>query len=339
MDFNADGHIDLVSATFDGSPYVSYGSNRGFAEPTMLKDVNADRILISRIWDYKKEEHTSVGRSMPDGNAVNERCISALAYDWDADGDFDLLLGSYESGKLYRQMNEGSNKVPKFTGKNIRVMVGNKQFAMPSNMTTPRLVDWDNDGDMDLVAGTFGDAYSPSGVSGGVYLSLNEGKVGSPRFGKLQTLIAPNKQGATEPLGPDFGLYPDVVDYDGDGDLDLVVGAYTKWKPKLRPLTDTEKKEVAALKAAKNDLEAKEKILGAKIDSEIEKLTPIPNETEQGFLKRMMQVFDRYKTQLDAFKNKMRPLTSRLDELQGTQQQESFVWFFERLTKTRNTNR
>ena len=100
VDFNADGHLDYLTATFDGSPHISYGSAKGFGEPERLKDAGGQRILISSIWNYESKKHENLGRSMPDGSARSERCISALAFDWDDDGDYDLLLGSYENGHL-----------------------------------------------------------------------------------------------------------------------------------------------------------------------------------------------------------------------------------------------
>ena len=33
VDLNADGRLDYLSATFDGSPHVSWGGEAGFAEP------------------------------------------------------------------------------------------------------------------------------------------------------------------------------------------------------------------------------------------------------------------------------------------------------------------
>ena len=153
VDLNADGHLDFLSATFDGSPHISYGSKEGFSPPERLKDADGQRILISSFWNYEDKEHQNTGRSMADGKPRGERCISALAFDWDDDGDYDLLLGSYEKGHLYRQMNEGTRTDPKFTGMNIQVMAGEVPFALPAKMTTPKLVDWDGDGDLDMSVG------------------------------------------------------------------------------------------------------------------------------------------------------------------------------------------
>ena len=83
VDLNADGHLDYISATFDGSPHVSYGSEDGFTTPERIKDADGNRLLVSSFWNYEDEAHQDTGRSMPDGEATGERCISALAFDWD----------------------------------------------------------------------------------------------------------------------------------------------------------------------------------------------------------------------------------------------------------------
>ena len=57
VDINADGHLDYLTATFDGSPHVSYGSEKGFGEPVRLKDAQGKRILISSIWNYESKKH------------------------------------------------------------------------------------------------------------------------------------------------------------------------------------------------------------------------------------------------------------------------------------------
>ncbi len=37
VDFNADGHLDYLTATFDGSPHISYGGAKGFGTPERIK--------------------------------------------------------------------------------------------------------------------------------------------------------------------------------------------------------------------------------------------------------------------------------------------------------------
>ena len=312
-----------------GSPDISFGSKEGFSEPGRLKDVKGERILIWSIWNYDSKKHENLGRSMPDGTAVSERCISALAFDWDGDGDYDLLLGSYEKGHLYRQMNEGTNAEPKFTGKNIRVMAGDGAFALPAKMTAPRLVDWDGDGDMDLIAGSFGDSYGQA-VGGGVYLSLNTGSKGKPVFGALQTLIEPSKKGDSEPTRPDAGLYADAVDYDGDGDLDLVVGAYSMWAPVARELNDEERAVVARLSAERTEVQAQQQKIMAAISEKANKATEGLDSSTDEYRKKRSAVYAEHRDQYMPVMKQVQELTKKIGELVPGPKRETFVWLYER---------
>ncbi len=331
VDFNGDGHLDYLSATFDGSPHISYGSPEGFAKPERLKDAQGNRILISYFWNYEDRQHQKIGRSMPDGKPAGERCISAVAFDWDDDGDFDLLLGSYEKGHLYRQMNEGTNAEPKFTGKNIPVMAGAKPFALPTKMTAPRLVDWDSDGDLDLIAGSFGDSYGQNAKGGGVYLALNNGTKGKPSFGALTTLIPPSPKGQTKPTRPDSGLYADAVDYDGDGDLDLVVGGYSMWTPKARKLTDDEKAEVARLRKEQRQVMNRLSELTTKLNAEAAEATAGLDRKSQEYRTKRSAVYTKHRKETSAFAKESQALTKKIQALVPAPQQKSFVWLYERL--------
>ncbi|MHC4840720.1 MAG: FG-GAP-like repeat-containing protein [Planctomycetota bacterium] len=229
VDFNADGHMDIVTATFDGSPWVSYGSKEGFAQPGHIKDKDGNRIIISYFYEwaegkkggYKTEYHTN-------GLEVKAHCISAIATDWDADGDFDLLLGD-RTGGLWLQMNEGEAGKPAFTGQCDQVKMGDKAFNAGGKMTNAKMIDWDGDGLDDLVMGTFGDTWSAA-KGGGVKWFRNTGEKGKPTFEEGKYLIEASPKGADSATRPDAGCYIDVVDWDDDGDLDLVVGGYSLYK-------------------------------------------------------------------------------------------------------------
>jgi hypothetical protein len=329
VDLNADGHLDYLTATFDGSPHVAYGSKDGFTEPVRLKDANGKRIMLSSIWNYDSKKHENLGDAMPNGEARSERCISALAFDWDGDGDFDLLLGSYEFGHLYRQMNEGTNKEPKFTGKNIAVMAGDNKFALPAKMTAPRLVDWDGDGDMDLIAGTFGDTYTDK-VGGGVYLSRNIGAKGKPVFGALETLIEPSRKGANKPTRPDAGLYVDAVDYDGDGDLDLLVGAYSLWTPPARVLNEEEKATAVRLKELQQNLQAAMQKIYAARNTDQKKATKGLERGSDEWKAKRKPVYDSHRPAITAQSKMIQAVQKELNVLVPTLQRKTFVWLYER---------
>ncbi len=125
--------------------------------------------------------------------------------DFDGDGDLDLLCGEFLDGFTYFR-NEGSRTEPRYAK-------GRKLAArMDLQMITPTAIDWDGDGDIDLICGD---------EDGRVAFIENSGKLieGIPQF------LPPRyfRQVADEVK---FGalVTPVSVDWDGDGDEDLICG-------------------------------------------------------------------------------------------------------------------
>jgi len=136
-----------------------------------------------------------------EGDVAYSNSVPALA-DLDADGDLDLLLGTFNRDvRLFR--NEGTSAAPRF------VAASEDPIAdLPrGSYSTPALGDLDGDGDLDLVVGE---------SSGEVNLFENAGGPSEPRFELVTEAISEIDVGSRSS--------PALVDVDGDGDLDLVVG-------------------------------------------------------------------------------------------------------------------
>jgi len=329
VDFNADGHVDILTATFDGSPHISFGSKEGFGKPEHILDSKGERILISSFWNYKDHQHQETGRALGVETPPKERCISALAFDWDADGDYDLLLGGYEKGHLYRQMNEGTNAEPRFTGKNIAVMAGDAPFGIEAKMTSPRLVDWDGDGDMDIIAGSFGDVWG-QGPGGGVFLYRNTGTRGKPVFAAAETLIPVSLKGKALPTRPDAGLYVDAADYDGDGDLDLVVGGYSMWTPEGPELSSAQQDRAKQLAAKKGALQKESLELSRAINREILAVTKGMERGSKELRLKAAEIRATHSKKTRNLSKSIRAVSQELESLVPAPKRKSFVWLYER---------
>ncbi|PIX48638.1 MAG: hypothetical protein COY42_29460 [Armatimonadetes bacterium CG_4_10_14_0_8_um_filter_66_14] len=130
--------------------------------------------------------------------------------DWDGDGDLDLVCGEFLDKLTYFE-NVGTRTAPRYAGGRFLQHDG-QTLTMDLEMILPVALDWDKDGDVDLVVGQ---------EDGRVALLVNTGKRVDgmpdflpPRFFQQQTDLV--KCGAL--------CTPCSADWDGDGDEDLVCG-------------------------------------------------------------------------------------------------------------------
>ena len=313
VDFDGDGYTDIITATYAGSPFIVRGSAAGWQQPEVITNADGEPIRLSVYWDNDKSRWSNA-----DGSAMNDytpetHLVSAAVWDWDNDGDRDLLVGSY-GGRLYLHMNEGAPGTPRFTVENERVQVGGKPFELTGGLTAPRMVDWDGDGLTDIVTG---------GFKGGVYFYRNAGEPGKPKFEAAKTLIKKNEIPTGSAQLPTSGLYVDPVDYDGDGDLDLLVGGYAEWNPEARELTDADKERITELQQEMNDIQTAMQELFASMQDEIEAAED--QEAVQAIYQRLMEQEDYQKQSA-----RQRELWQELSVLQPHQQREAGVWLYRR---------
>jgi len=251
VDHDGDKKLDVLAGTFDGSPHVALAGEGGWGEPAWILDKEGQRIVMNQFWntESKPGKWDETKRCDPKDHALPKgHLTSAWAWDWDADGDLDLLLGDYDGGHLYLRRNEGKAGAAAYATTNEVVFAGGKPLHV-NKTSTPRMVDFDGDGMLDLVVGSMGDSYGTA-AGGGVHWFRNTGKQGAPEFAAGVDLVPPStKELADEPTRPDAGLYMDLADVDGDGDLDMVVGAYSWSKPSGEPKASNPKGEPKPVKA------------------------------------------------------------------------------------------
>ncbi|MBI9018775.1 MAG: VCBS repeat-containing protein [Phycisphaerae bacterium] len=258
MDINNDGNIDVLSGSWPGEIFLFEGAKgKKFKAPVMLKNKNneiinpgggiEDRsnggILIRGNADFETtDEGTFVNyhgkriKNTPEKPiSISGTATAVNAVDWDADGDYDLIVGNI-SGNVYLVPNEGDANKYAF-GKEEQLKAGDELLGAKSRAGVC-VADIDGDGDLDLLAG---------GDDGSVSFYENTGSAKKAKLAKAVEIIPPVKSqyGANTPTEPTRGTRSKLcaADWNGDGKLDLLVGDYARLKPDVPEPSDQEKAE------------------------------------------------------------------------------------------------
>lgn len=238
MDFDGDGHLDLVSGSYDpGELYLFRGQGKGkFAAREVIKDKSGKPIL--RV-PNQKDKVESFGSWM-------------AMVDWADTGKLAILVGTFD-GMMFLRRNVGTQDKPAYSTENEWVKVGDKPLKVPGGAhANPVIADWDGDGKWDIVTGS---------ADGGVYWYRNVGKKGEPKF-EAPVALVPKHEGIGYSELLDAGAEPKpgirsqitVVDYDGDGKLDLLVGDFCTNLHVKKDLTKEQRAEFDKVRAKQEDV-------------------------------------------------------------------------------------
>jgi hypothetical protein len=238
IDIDTDGDLDLFYGDFF-NPNLYYFANLGTAQESDLtyqtenylpsptqgfnhtsfadldNDGDLDLVLgvagaadLNNLRYYENVGNRFIATfNLADSNIIRSIDIGSGAVptfgDLDDDGDLDLLLGG-STGRLTFYENTGSSLSPEYqhvtdSFKNISVLLS----------AAPALVDWDNDGDLDLLIGT---------NAGRIEYWRNDGTSASFDPVKVDAQLGGIKV--------DQLAIPVPVDLNDDGLLDLVVGEW-----------------------------------------------------------------------------------------------------------------
>ncbi len=197
-DIDCDGQIDLLIGRLTGTVtrYEETGTDaNGVPRFRHITDSFEDIEIVAQI-----------------GTALHGANTMALG-DIDEDGDEDLFWGDYfEPGILFLE-NRGTCQSPSMNREPVSF-----PFDEPlatSGYNAPTVGDVDGDGDADLLVGVLGGAFNPNTTTADNLHYLQQSDDGSfvDRTSRFVSML-------------DFGgeTVPVVVDLDGDGDLDVLVG-------------------------------------------------------------------------------------------------------------------
>ena len=210
VDYDGDGALDLIVGAGD---WTEYGWDDAFNERGEWTHgpLHGYVYLIKNSGTTEQPEYAEPAMLTAAGEPIDVYGMpSPNLADFDKDGDLDLICGEFLDKFTYFE-NIGTRSEPEFAKGRFLSNKGGV-IKMDLEMIVPVALDWDRDGDVDLIVGQ---------EDGRVVFVENSGRVvdGVPQFECprfFQQQAADLKFGAL--------VTPFSVDWDDDGDADLICG-------------------------------------------------------------------------------------------------------------------
>jgi predicted neuraminidase len=210
VDYDGDGRLDLIVAAED---WTDYGWDDAYDRAGRWTNgpLHGLVYVLRNTGNNEQPAYEKPVKVQAGGKPVDTYGLPSPNFaDFDKDGDLDLLCGEFLDGFTYFE-NEGTRREPRYAA-GRRLLHDGRPLAMDLEMIVPVAIDWDADGDTDLIVGD---------EDGRVALVENTGKLADrlPQF-------LPPRYFQQEADDVKFGALATPVgfDWDGDGDTDIISG-------------------------------------------------------------------------------------------------------------------
>ena len=211
VDFDGDGDLDLVIGIGD---WTDYGWDDAFDEKGRWTNGPLHGFVYVSInaGTDAEPKYESARKLDAGGKPVDVFGWPSPSFaDYDGDGDLDLICGEFVDRFTYFE-NTGSRTEPRYAAGRFLLDGSGETLRMPLCMIVPVAIDWDRDGDPDLVVGQ---------EDGRVAWLENTGESrgGLPHFKEARFFRQRAHEVKFGALSTPFGF-----DWDADGDDDLICG-------------------------------------------------------------------------------------------------------------------